>query len=813
VGQKERPAENVIRKSERWPVTYRWVAMGTLVAYTALGAMKVAIGCPVGEPSLADDGTSGRQALVVRRFAIEAGPLDETLGWFERTTGIEVKFAEDGIRRLPSKGATGLYTAEQALKVLLAESGASYRFVSADTVMIQLPTVSTSVEVTEDAPRMVASQKYTELVRDTPQTISVLNQATMQQQGVNTLRDALRNVAGISLAAGEGGAQGDNLTIRGFTARNDIFLDGMRDFGSYYRDPFNAQSVAVIEGPTSVTFGRGSTGGVVNQESKTPRAGKFISGNLQFGSDATRRITADVNQPIGQTSALRVNVMGHDSQVADRDVAENRRFAVAPSLVFGLGTITRLTLSYYHQQADDTPDYGLPWLFNGAAPVDRSNYYGFRHGNHLQTDVDMATVKAEHDFNNSFTLRNQVRYGHYNRDVRITEPRIAGAPTLDTPLDEILVTRNQIAVKSLETFLNDQLDLTLRFHTGFAEHTLVAGVEGGRETSSPTRFAWSGVPGTSLLNPDQSQAFGGTAAVSSNVNTLAVDLGAYAVDTVKLNRQWNLVGGIRWDRFATSYDQSVAPFASFHRVDQQPSYRGAVVYKPKPFGSIYFDYGTSFNPSAESLSLSASNANLPPEKNRTFAVGTKWDFPARRLSLEGAVFRTDKLNAREPDPDNPLLNVLSGEQRVNGVQVSVTGRITDRWQVLSSYAYLDGKLMNSQFYPQAVGAQLANVPRNTFNLWSTFELPWKFTMGGGSQFVDSRTASTTAPTDPVSGLVKQIPGYWLFNTMASHSLGERMNLQLNLYNLANRNYFDEIHPAHIVPGAGFTALLGLNFKF
>jgi catecholate siderophore receptor len=204
---------------------------------------------------------------------------------------------------------------------------------------------------------------------------------------------------------------------------------------------------------------------------------------------------------------------------------------------------------------------------------------------------------------------------------------------------------------------------------------------------------------------------------------------------------------------------------------------------------------------------------LPPEKNRTFEAGTKWDFPARRLSLEAAVFRTEKLNAREPDPDNPLLNVLAGEQRVNGVQVSVTGRITDRWQVLSSYAYLDGKLASSQFYPQAVGAQLANVPKNTFNLWSTFELPWKFTMGGGSQFVDSRTASTTVPLDPVTGLVKQIPSYWLFNAMASHPLGEHMNLQLNLYNLANRKYFDEIHPAHIVPGAGFTALVGLNFKF
>jgi catecholate siderophore receptor len=385
VGRKKRSAEESSRGSDRWPVTYRWMAMGTLVAYSALGATKVAVVCPVSEFPMADDGPSGQQALVVRRFAIDAGPLDETLAAFERLSGMKVKFADDGIRKLPSHGATGLYTPEQALKALLAESGASYHLESSDSVVIHLAAIASSIEVIADAAQMVASQKYTELIRDTPQTISVVSQKTLEQQGVNTLRDALRNVAGISLAAGEAGAQGDNLTIRGFSARNDIFLDGMRDFGSYYRDPFNYESIDVFEGPTSATFGRGSTGGVVNQESKTPQAARFISGSLQFGSDLTRRITADVNQPLGQNTAFRLNVMGHDSQVAGRNVAENRRFGVAPSLAFGLGTTTRLTLGYYHQQADDNPDYGVPWLFNGPAPVKHSSYYGFRHGNYLKT--------------------------------------------------------------------------------------------------------------------------------------------------------------------------------------------------------------------------------------------------------------------------------------------------------------------------------------------------------------------------------------------------------------------------------------------
>src|SRR6202012_5196015 len=179
---------------------------------------------------------------------------------------------------------------------------------------------------------------------EVPQTVTVVSQALLQEEGTTTLRDALRNVAGISLAAGEGGAQGDNLTIRGFTARNDIFLDGMRDFGSYYRDSFNYKEVEVLEGPSSVTFGRGSTGGVINQESKAPVNHPFIIAEGDFGTDITRRFAADINQPLdqlGHGAAFRLNLMAHEASVAERDVTENRRYGVAPSLSLGMGTLNR----------------------------------------------------------------------------------------------------------------------------------------------------------------------------------------------------------------------------------------------------------------------------------------------------------------------------------------------------------------------------------------------------------------------------------------------------------------------------------------
>jgi len=801
--------------SSNWPVTYRLVAMGTLVAYTAFGATKITLAqSPQDSEATTQSQTSGSNAPV-RPFDIPAGSLDSAISAYESATHIRVTFSDEGMRTLASPGVRGLYTDEQALIRLLDDSGVAYRFTADKSVTLRLAAASTSVNVTADETPVMTSPKYTEPLVDVPQTISVISEKVLHDQGTETLRDALRNVAGISLAAGEGGAQGDNLTIRGFTARNDIFLDVMRDFGSYYRDAFNYEDVDVLQGPTGVTFGRGSTGGVVNQESKVPVDRSFINGSLVFGSDATRRFTADINEPLGKETAFRLNLMGVDQGIAGRDIAQNRRFGVAPSLAFGLGTNTRLTLSYLHEQADDTPDYGIPWLFNGPAPVERSNYYGFEHGNYLRTNVDILTAKAEHDFSPSIKLRNQARYGHYRRAVDITEAKVPTTVTEETPLEDINVTRNQIAVNSLETFLDDQLDATFDFNTGFLKHSFVAGVEGGRETSSPTRYAWTGVPGTSLLNPDQSQPFSGTAAVSSDVHAISISVGAYAVDTVRLGRHIDLVGGIRFDRFDTDYNSQspTAPPSQFSRVDQEPTYRAAFVYKPVQYGSIYFDYGTSFNPSAETLALSAGTADLDPEKNRTYEAGTKWDFPSKRLSVAASVFQTTKLNARETSPTNPLLVVLAGNQRVNGFQIAVTGRITDRWQLLSSYAYLDGKVVSSEFFPAAVGAQLANVPKNTFNAWTTYNLPWRFTAGAGTQFVDSRTASSTVPLDPTTGLVKQIPSYWVFNAMASHPITERISLQLNLYNLANRYYFDEPHPGHIIPGPAFTALVGLNFKF
>jgi catecholate siderophore receptor len=668
----------------------------------------------------------------------------------------------------------------------------------------------------------VTLPQLTQPLLDTPQSVTVIPREVLDDQNATTLRDALKNVSGISIAAGEGNLQGDNLTLRGFSAQDDIFLDGMRDTGDYYRDPFNYERIDVLEGPESVMFGRGSTGGIVNQESKTPELDPFVAGTLSFGTDLTRRGTVDVNEPVpqlGKNTAFRLNMMGNDSDVAGRDVTENQRYGFAPSLTFGLGALTQFTLSYLHQSENDIPDYGMPWLkFTGEtshpADVPHNNYYGFK-DDHFNADVDMVTAKLEHDFNDAVTLNDQIRFANYSRDFRVTEPQVTN--TVAAPPDTLSVKRNELAGDGTQTFLWDQVDLTTKFKTAFIDHTLVTGIEGGRETADETRFTDtpdSSGAYTSLMSPDENQYFSGSSAVRSDVNTVATSFGFYALDTMKFGEHWELSGGARWDYFDANYHSAAVgatPAASYDQLVTKPSWRGALVYKPVENGSIYFDYGTSWNPSAETLSLSAATAATPPEENETFELGTKWDFFHDRLSVRGSIFRTEKTNAREPDPNDPTLDVLGGDQRVDGVELAVSGYLTKNWEIFASYDYLDGEVVSSKNYPLAVGQPLNNVPKNTFSLWTTYDLPWRFEIGAGVDYVSSRFANSATYTGATP--LEEAPDFYVVNALLKYKINKHISCQVNINNLTDQFYYAQLHPGHAIPGPGISALFSTSFKF
>jgi catecholate siderophore receptor len=798
-----KPKKRARRARRRGP-RYWIVAIGTLgmlVAYCPRNSHQIVLG-----RTKANDEIS---AQVQRQltYDIPAGSLESVLNAFQKASGIEVVIPDDAMRSIPSPGVKGRFSLDQALREILRDTGISYRFSDRRTVVLEIHAQAEQVEVRDDARLVLSSPKYTQPLLDTPQTVTVISKEVMEEQGATTLRDVLKNVPGLTITAGEGGnPAGDNLTLRGFSARNDIFVDGVRDISPQARDPFNLEQVDVVKGPGSVYTGRGSTGGSINLLNKTPGLKRAFSGTLDFGSDRTRRATADVNLPIGDSVGFRLNLLGHHSGVAGRDVVKFDRWGVAPSLTLGLGKPTRLTVSYYKLKQNNISDYGIPWVpvTNNAlvefrdrpAPVPRNTFYGLRNRDFEKLDSDLVTLKFEHDFNDALSLRNQFRFANSSRDSIATPPRFANN-------NSTAINREMRSWQTEDKVWDNQTDLVARFNTGSVEHSLVSGADFTRENNvRNTRTAPNML--TTLFDPNPDDVYTGAITLSPITGDVTANSQAvYLFDTAKLGRKWELNGGLRWDRFAADGITTTATPVS--RVDRMLSGRAGVVFKPLPEGSIYASYGTSLNPSLEGLSYNTANTVIDPEKTYTVEAGSKWDFFGGRMLLSGAVFRVEKQNARTPGvlPGDPP-QVLQGKQRVDGIELSVEGNVTRAWQVIAGYTFLDSTTIDSNV-PAEIGKELVNTPPNSFNVWSTYRLPSGLHFGGGARFVDRRFGNTIN--------TRLVAGYWTFDAMASYPLTDHIDLKLNLYNLTDKYYFDRIGGGHIVPGPGRAAMLSTSFRF
>lgn len=792
-----------IRKVRSWVVAV--TAMGVLVAYSAGSSRAVTLSWTSADSPESSQSQRPIQS-VAQRFDIRPGELQVVIDAFQAVTGWEIRSSSADILRVASPGVTGLYTPEKALGRILAGTGVSFEINGVKSATLEIHAQSESVEVRDDS-RQVSSPKYTAPLRDTPQTIAIIPKSVIEQQSATTLRDVLRNVSGLTITAGEGGnPAGDNLTLRGFTARNDIFVDGVRDLSPQSRDPFNLEQVEIVKGPASAFSGRGSTGGSINLVSKSPNSKRSLGGTLMLGSDRTKRVTADVNLPIGDSTAFRLNMMLHDSGVAGRDVVENERWGFAPSVTFGLGRATRFTASYYKVKQNNISDYGIPWVPNTnnvlveyrdrPAPVPRNTFYGLKDRDTEKLDADLVTLKFEHTINDDLNLRNQLRYGFSTRDSIATPPRFASVNSTD-------INRELRSWMTEDRIWDNQTDFTAGFSTAEIRHSLVAGINLSRE-NNVRRTRTAGNMLTTLLNPNPNDVFPGAITVSPIVGDVTANSQAfYIFDTANLGQKWDLSGGLRWDRFDA--EGTTTAGLPISRVDKMLSFRAAAVYKPTQGGSLYASYGTSLNPSLEGLSYNTANTVIEPEKTYTFEVGTKWGLFSDRLLLTGAAFRVDKMNARTPgiSPADPV-QVLEGRQRVSGVEMGATGSLTRAWRVMGAYTFLASRTVESNATGET-GKELVNTPRNSFNLWSTNDLPRGFNVGGGMRFVGRRFGNTIN--------TRFVDSYWTFDAMASMPLSKHVDLRLNLYNLTDAYYFDRLGGGHLVPGPARSASLSTSFRF
>ena len=800
---------HVVRPSTPWIIAGAFVA--TTFGKTTVHAQTLNTAADVDRYITAD------QSQSAARIVIPGGQLADVLVAFELATGIHVQIPEEVMKVVYSAGSNAL-TKEEALRQILEGTSISFRFLGTDSAILEFRAASESVDVTAVAPR-VASPKFTTPLRDIPQTINVIPSELMEEQGATTLRDALRNVTGITFQAGEGGTPaGDQMTIRGFSARTDMFVDGIRDTGGYSRDTFNLEQVEVAKGPSSAVSGRGSTGGSINLVSKTPQMRAAYSGTIDAGTATYERSTADINQPLGDGSAaLRVNAMWTDGGVPRRDVVENQSWAVAPTVGLGLNSRTRVTLSYVHMDQNNVPDYGLPWVpatnmpladhAGSAPPVDNSNYYGLRARDYEYVKNNIATGDINHTLSSGFALRNVTRYGATKRDSVITSPRFVSNTSTD-------IRRTDVKFRDQkDTIVANQTNVLGHFAAGGVEHDIVTGLELSREESVNYPGAEFGPdnptsPHTDLFNPDPYQPY--TAQMrrtGAYTDATAISTAAYAFDTVKFSEEWQLTGGLRWERFDVDYNSVAADGVSspLSRLDRMPSWRLGGVFKPKPNGSVYAGCATAFNPSAEGLALTTSTVDLEPETTETFEAGSKWDVMRERISLNGAVFHTVKNNARTPGinaGDPPT--VLAGEQIVKGVELGVSGRINRRWTGIVNYSFMHSDVPRSNTVAE-IDQSLQLTPENTFYLWSTFDLWRGLRLGGGAQYMDSVFRNAINTLD--------VPSYWLLSSLVSYDVNSHLTLRVNGNNLSNAEYVDRTSGGHYIPGSGRAFFLSTNVKF
>ncbi|UPG84901.1 catecholate siderophore receptor Fiu [Luteibacter aegosomatis] len=702
----------------------------------------------------------------------------------------------------------------------------------------------------------VSSPKFTQSLLDTTQSIQVIGKEIMQQQGATTLTEALRNSPGVgTFYVGENGATntGDAIYMRGFDTSGSIFVDGARDLGTVSRDVFNIEQVEVTKGPDGTEYGRTSPTGAVNLVTKQPVLGNGISGSVQVGSGQRQRATADWNQALDGDKAFRLNVMGQDSGVYGRDRVKNDRWGIAPSLAFGLGTPTRVYLDYLHIKQNNRPDGGVPTIglpgytapdkrgfLNDAAKVDPSNFYGTDQ-DHDRDTQDMFTVIVEHDFNENLALHNTSRLGRTTQDYLLTSFMGSTANLLTpNPADPSTWT----IARSLPTFKHqanriatNQTNLTAHLGDGAVTHDISAGIELTQEKARTIGFGALGGstwPAANLYAPDshvRGLVYGETGAHSDAKTTTEA---AYLFDTVKFGEHWQVNAGVRMDHYKTEFDSLVAcggrggpacgtrptgtivPGVDASKSDNLFNYKLGVLYKPTANGSIYVNVAQSQEPpggNTLTLSSSANSADNPlfdPQKARTAEVGTKWDLIDQKLLLTAALYRTTVTNDVVQDPTD-LQYYQVGKKRVQGVEITAVGKLTDNWAVSAGFTTMDATVKKGTVVTADGSDDLAYTPKKAFTSWTTYRLPFGLTVGGGARY----SGELKRGTDGAVGTPAYTKAYWVFDAMASYPVNPHVDLQLNVYNLFDKDYVAAINKSgyRYTPATPRSAMLSANIRF
>ena len=657
----------------------------------------------------------------------------------------------------------------------------------------------------------LATKTDTALI-DTPQSISILTKDLLDDTATTSIGDAVRYIPGVGTAQGEGNR--DTVVLRGNSSTGDYFVDGLRDDVQYYRDFYNIERLEALKGPNGMIFGRGGPGGVINRATKQAVLdGKsFYEVSALAGSWDQYRSTFDFNQSLGTTTALRLTAVYEDSD-SFRDDVYIRRQGINPTFGWALTEQTTLRVGFEYFNDERIADRGIP-SFNGKPfETDESTFFGDPDRSPTYTYVRAFNASLDHVFDSGATLRNATRYASYDKFYQNVFPgAVNGAGTTVA-----ISAYNQATDR--ENLLN-QTDVVFDFETGPLQHTLLTGLELGRQETDNLRLTGSSTPvgitalgSVPVANPRYTgPLFFNASATDANNHSVAENIAVYLQDQIQLLPKLQLIAGVRFDHFEVDLLNNVTG-TTLKSTDDLVSPRVGLVFKPVENLALYASYTLSYVPRAgeQLASLSATNSALDPEEFENFEVGAKWDVNSR-LSFSAAAYQLDRSNQAITDPTAGLPGgppagtlILVDGQRVQGIELGATGRITDQWSIIGGYAYQDGETQEDNGAILA-GTRIQQLPRNSFSLWNRYDFTSAWGVGLGVIYRDEIFAAA-------DNLVT-LPSFVRFDAALFYRFNDHLRAQLNIENLLEKDYYATAHNNNnITPGSPLAVRLGITARF
>ena len=713
---------------------------------------------------------------------------------------------------------------------------------SASEPVVRLPTIRVKAEAAEPSGKQDYQATTTRIgkgkqeLRDVPQSVTVVTERLIDDRNVDTMKQALHQTAGISFLAAEGGEE--DIRLRGFSlqAAGDIFIDGMRDPAFYERDSFNWDRLELLRGSASMLFGRGSTGGAVNQVTKQPQLSNDYEVSTTFGTGNYMRSTLDLNHRTGETTAVRINTM-----LTQADNYGNRidNKGIAPTIKYGIGTPDEVSVGLYHLENNGGINYGLGWVPNGPSgngnglwTTDPKNYYGMA-SDYLRGSTTQGNLVHTHKFDENSELRTALRQARYTRDQRASTIRFAPATSQpggqavnsDTFSDATVITRGTPTPKIMNMDTRYfQTDYSGKFNLAGYSHAVLGGMDYSDESFenfglspfSPTLTK----PTTTVGNPNDGAIVAEGSRITRVTQTFrAKALGVYIQDLIQVAPFWKVLGGLRWDHFRGRYAQPelrnaanvvTQDAAVRERTDALWSHRFGVLFQPTATQSYHFSYGTSFNTSGDTYRYDALGSNTGPEGSRNFELGAKLDTSDGKFTTRIALFHSTKYNERNRDEPTATNYALSGARHSAGLELDLVGRPHPLWEVFGSYSFIpDAKIDKGAtdgttlLAGETVGSRPGLTPRHTGTLWTTYKVQPKWRIGGGLNARSSDRPQQSTITAP-----RYITG----DVMAEYE-AEPATFRFNVTNVTDKHYADMLYRGHYIPGKGRTVQLNMTLKF